>query len=245
MVSARRGVRLLDIEPELGAALTAAEFEEARDQLVVAWTELGPGAVAQRSLVGAEGAWGDVLGALVLDGVLRQDVRLLDRTCSRLVVAGDLMLFDGNPLGSLPSAFEWFVPDAARLALLDHRLLAAGARWPALLSAVFERAAKQDRLSLCQQAISQLPRVEDRLLAFFWMVADRRGQVRADAVHFTLPVTHEALGRMVGARRPTISLGLTALAEAGMLTAEGDRWRLSHASRDAVAFGGAAPAGRA
>lgn len=227
---------MLDVEPELGAGLPEGEFEQARQQVVLAWAEPPAGPLDLRSIQETVGAWGGVLGAMVLDGALTQDVMLLGRVCTRLLVAGDLVLFDGDSDASLPVERGWSVPDAARIVVLDHRLLAAGARWPALLAAVFERVARQERQTLTQQAISQLPRVEDRLLAFFWTIADQRGQVNRDGVRVKLRVTHEALGRMVGARRPTVSLGLSALARDGLLVARDSEWQLSHASLDALSI---------
>jgi CRP/FNR family cyclic AMP-dependent transcriptional regulator len=81
-----------------------------------------------------------------------------------------------------------------------------------------------------QQAIGQLPRVEDRLLALMWSIADRRGVVRRDGIWVHLPVTHATLAQMIGARRPTVSLGLRTLSERGFLTAENGGWLLSRAS---------------
>jgi DNA-binding IclR family transcriptional regulator len=42
-----------------------------------------------------------------------------------------------------------------------------------------------------------------------------------------LPVTHAALGRLVGAKRPTVSLALKSLAEAGLVRQCGSRWVLA------------------
>jgi CRP-like cAMP-binding protein len=43
-----------------------------------------------------------------------------------------------------------------------------------------------------------------------------------------LPLTHELIGRMVGARRPTVSLALAELAQAGTLVRRLDgAWVLS------------------
>jgi CRP/FNR family cyclic AMP-dependent transcriptional regulator len=77
-----------------------------------------------------------------------------------------------------------------------------------------------------------LPRVEDRLLALMWSLADRRGTVRTDGVHVPLSLTHETLAQMIGARRPTVSLGLKALSEQGVLSADGDGWLIARDSLD-------------
>jgi CRP/FNR family cyclic AMP-dependent transcriptional regulator len=54
----------------------------------------------------------------------------------------------------------------------------------------------------------------DRLLALMWSLADRRGIVREDGVYVPLSLTHETLAQMIGARRPTVTLGLKALSAA-------------------------------
>jgi DNA-binding IclR family transcriptional regulator len=46
-----------------------------------------------------------------------------------------------------------------------------------------------------------------------------------------LQLTHELIGRLIGARRPTVSLALHALAEEGILERrDADSWRLAHDS---------------
>jgi CRP-like cAMP-binding protein len=98
------------------------------------------------------------------------------------------------------------------------------------LSAILKRAGQQLQQALWQQAISQLPRVEDRLLALLWSIADRKGVVRPEGVWVPIALTHDTLGQMVGARRPTISLGLRSLTEQGLLRAEKDGWLITHSS---------------
>ncbi len=111
---------------------------------------------------------------------------------------------------------------------------------------------------MLQKAISQLPRVEDRLLALMWSFADRRGIVRPDGIWVHLAITHDALAQMIGARRPTVSLGLKSLSAQGLLRPEADGWLIARASlaefgspdgasgtdqRQAVRPGTSAPAG--
>jgi DNA-binding GntR family transcriptional regulator len=43
---------------------------------------------------------------------------------------------------------------------------------------------------------------------------------------------NEALARRIGARRPTVSLGLKALSERGVLRADGDGWLIARDSLD-------------
>lgn len=225
-----RGARLLEIDPEIGRGLTDAELAEATRMLVLPVAALAVEPWDPLQLLTAAGVRGDVLGFLVLSGALTVDVWIGGRTCRRLVGGGELMLCDRSGTGSIPVRRGWSVLEPSRLALLDDRLLLAGRRWPALFAGVFERAGQHVAQALLQQAISQLPRVEDRLLAFFWSVADRRGVMRADGVWVSLPVTHDVLGAMIGARRPTVSLGLRRLADRGLLRTDGTGWLLDSAS---------------
>ena len=59
------------------------------------------------------------------------------------------------------------------------------------------------------QAISQLVRVDRRLLALFWHLAERWGRVTGDGVLVPLTLSHRMLSQLVGARRPTVSTALS------------------------------------
>ena len=175
---------------------------------------------------------GDLLGFLVISGTLTMNVRLSGRVCTRLIDERELVLLDGVESDPIPAVWGWEVLEAAHVAILDSRLLVIGRRWPSLMGAILKRAADQTRHLFLQKAISQLPRVEQRLLALLWSIADRRGVVRADGVWVRMSATHEALARMIGAQRPTVSLGLAHLSEAGLLRSEDDGWLLHPASLD-------------
>lgn len=53
--------------------------------------------------------------------------------------------------------------------------------------------------------------IERRLLLTLWHLADRWGRVTRDGVRLDLRLTHELLGDIVGARRPSVSTALGAL----------------------------------
>jgi CRP-like cAMP-binding protein len=75
-------------------------------------------------------------------------------------------------------------------------------------------------------AITQQPKLEERLWMLFWELADRYGRVHADGVHLDLPLTHEVLSHLAGARRPSVSGALTRLANTGRLRRSGRSWVL-------------------
>ena len=229
-----QAVRLLVAEPELGEGLSAEEFERARLHVVLPVVERPAGPLDLAELSSRSDAVGDLYGFLVLEGTLLINIDMAGRRAGRLVCTGALVLIDGPGSESIPVDFEWSVVDACRLACIDQRLLAIVQRWPALMSAVMRRAAQHARHALTQQAISQLPKVEDRLLALFWSLADRQGVVRPEGIWIGLTVTHDTLAQLVGAQRPTVSLGLTRLAETGMLRPQPGGWLINPESIDAL-----------
>lgn len=228
-----QGVRLLDVDPDFGAELTADEMEEAQRHVVFPTLRLEKGLWEIDRLRDAHGVRGEPRGFIVVAGTVSVDLAIAGQVCTRLITTRELVLLDGSPVDSIPVEPGWSVLDSAVLAVLDDRLAIIGSRWPDLMNGILKRAAQQVRHALLQQAISQLPRVEDRLLALLWSIADRQGVVRSDGVWVHLPVTHAALAQMIGARRPTVSLGLRALTERGLVRAENGGWLISPDSIDA------------
>jgi CRP-like cAMP-binding protein len=145
------------------------------------------------------------------------------------VPVGPLLLDDASPLAVVRAdtpATSWVVHRAAALAPLSH-----APDWPTdLLAAVHAQLAEQCHRASVHLAILGLPRVEDRILALLGDVAVRLGRVAREGVLVDLPLTHRLLGRMVAARRPTVSLALAVLAEQGRLRRRADgTWVLPHA----------------
>jgi hypothetical protein len=107
----------------------------------------------------------------------------------------------------------WSVLSTVTLAVLDRRFAAEAARYPEITAALFDRLGGRSLRLATTQAISQLTRVDRRLKALFWHLAERWGRVSGDGVVVPLALTHRILGQLVGARRPTVSTALSELAE--------------------------------
>jgi hypothetical protein len=176
--------------------------------------------------------WGGRATAMVvLRGTLVRELGLGGRSAAELFGRGDIIDPWSRPSGALPFAVAWSSIEPATVAVLDARFQMAARRWPGL-SAVLRagRAARAERLA-GRTALLQLPRVEQRVLGLMWDWADRFGTVCRDGIVVSLPLTHEMLGRLVAARRPTISLALAGLAEAGSLRRRHDgTWLLDPTS---------------
>ena len=61
-----------------------------------------------------------------------------------------------------------------------------------------------------------------------WYLADRWGKVRPDGVNVPLELTHQTLGRLVGAQRPSVTTALKQLGEEGRVTRCDDGTWLLH-----------------
>jgi CRP/FNR family transcriptional regulator, cyclic AMP receptor protein len=97
----------------------------------------------------------------------------------------------------------WSVLSTVTLAVLDRRFAAEAARYPEITASLFDRLGERSLRLATTQAISQLTRVDRRLKALFWHLAERWGRVSGDGVVVPLALTHRILGQLVGARRPT------------------------------------------
>ncbi len=210
-------VRLLEADPDLADRLPPGAREEAtrlmRTQVVV----LAPGALDVAALRGKDAA---LRGLLLLDGLLARMVRVGDVVSLQLLGRGDVVEVAGDPLGDqlVPMEMSWTVVEPVHAAAIDDGAL----RWPAVAAALFERASAQAARSAARCAISQLSRVEVRVETLLWFLAERFGRIAPDGVLLPLRLTHEAIGQMIGARRPTVSLALKTLEHEGAVERRAD-----------------------
>jgi CRP/FNR family cyclic AMP-dependent transcriptional regulator len=220
-------VRLIELLPDLAADLDSGQAAVARRALKTPTIQLGPGRLDSR-LCETPHACGTPFGLVVVDGLLAREVALGDRTSTSLYGPGDVIDLGVDEGSSLSSGATVVCPDDAVVAVLDDRLLAAVREWPRMISRLFAITMRQLERADVNAAIGQLERVEDRLLGFFWLLADRWGRRGPGGIAIEQPLTHEAIGHLIGARRPTVSLGLRALADEGTLTRTPDgTWLLS------------------
>jgi hypothetical protein len=228
-----RAASLFDVDPELGELLDAQHLAEARGRAIVAVLDLPAGPwspVALRQLRTRPFA------LLVLDGLLVRDMLLAGSTATELLGPCDVVDLGRFDDALLPTNVRWSVPEAARVAILDDRVLAIVRTWPAVARLLLDRAAQRGARLSIHRAIAQLPRVDQRLMAFFGHLAERWGRVASAGIVIPLQLTHETLGRLIGARRPTVSLALKELAAAGQLERRHDgAWLLSYEALDALA----------
>lgn len=219
-------IRLLDHDPDLGRHFGPAELPAAAAAITVAAHKAPAGAWTPPPRRPA-----GMIGFYVLEGTILREVPIADRACAHLMGPGDVVdPWTQAEIGPGGAATYRVIEDA-QLAILNTRLVKNAAPWPQLLPALMERLIRQNEQVASLYALALLPRVDTRLIAFFWHLAQRWGRVGRDGVIIPLALTHRTLGELVGGRRPTVSVALTELDHAGHLRRRIDgSWALSRDS---------------
>ena len=212
-------VALLDLIPGLDAGLSESErgwLSRLRIPVLTAFA--GP--------FDLEGRLRDAQGfaIAIVDGMVLRPVRLREHSGLQLLGPGDIV---GRPGGSGSALIEQTDPQvaaAARYVVLDDRVAALARRYPRVVEGLQVSSNDQQQRVLAQVLICQLPRVEDRVLALMWLLAETWGRVTPSGTVVPVRLTHEVIGRLVGARRSTVSLALKALDSRGVLLRDSDEW---------------------
>jgi CRP/FNR family cyclic AMP-dependent transcriptional regulator len=216
MAAGNAFVRVLEEDPELAAGLDPTSVQLATRHAIAAVEIVAPG--SWEPSLPTDGGTGS-LGLLVLDGLLMRDVAIAQATCTELIGRGDLLRpwdWERDVLTIKP-VVTWTALQPVRLAVLDRRIAAVMGRWPELVSAILARAVRRSFELATNQATSHLTRVDARLELLFWGLADRWGRVGPDGVVLELPLTHQVLGRLVGAQRPSVTTALSDLSRRGLV----------------------------
>lgn len=206
--------RVLDVDPDLGAGIPAAEWP-----LAVA-ASLAP------TFAFARGPWRFAprpdpggFGALLLEGLIVVRIHAETRSHIELLGEGDVIspwVGTGQEL-TLPTVVTAAVVSAARVAMLDRRFALRTGRWPEIHAALFQRLIVRTRRLSLQSAINALSRIEDRLEVTLWELALRFGRVTPDGIALDLPLTHSQVADMVAAQRPSVSTAFARLQDHGRI----------------------------
>lgn len=215
----RSSVGLLEVEPDIGRFLTSAE------RVVVSRLVSVPVATVLRGEFTLRGE-GKSFAALVLEGMLFQRLRVGHQVALRLLGPGDILAVGGTLRSPLLTQAECRAAAPTQLALLGDEVLSAARRWPRLMAGLHARIGEQSERLAIQLVICQIPRVEERLLALLWLLAESWGRVTPEGTAVPVSLTHEALGELIGARRPTVTLALKELTERGAIVRQDGSWLL-------------------
>ena len=226
-------VQLLDVDPELARELDPRRAREAAQRLYARVIDIPRGRwdPSPGMLEGTR-----PIGLLILEGVLVREATVGDHPAAELLGPGDLLRAweDADSEELLPRRIDWSALTATRVAIVDHSFAVRAAQWPEVFACLIDRAARRAERLVVMQAIAHLTRVDDRLLALLWCLAERWGRVVPDGVLVSLRLSHRTLAGMIGARRPSVTTALGQLMARGELERRADgEWLLRGAVPDA------------
>jgi CRP/FNR family cyclic AMP-dependent transcriptional regulator len=200
-------VQLLNVDPDLAHELDPRRAREAAQRLYVRVIDVPRG----RWIPGEGFLEGSrPIGLLILEGLLVREATVGDHPSAELLGPGDLLRTwdDEDTEELLPRTIEWSALTQTRLAIIDHAFAVRAAQWPEVFAGLVDRAARRAERLVVMQAIAHLTRVDDRLLALLWCLAERWGRVVPDGIVVSLRLSHRTLAGMVGARRPSVTTAL-------------------------------------
>jgi CRP-like cAMP-binding protein len=222
-------VRVLDEDPGLAASLDDAERAVVAQHLVAAELRVPKGPWVCGHPLGQSRA---DLGFLILDGLLVRETVIGRHTTAELLGRGDLLRpwdqSEDTPDAPIKATTAWRVLQPTRLAVLDARFATLCSRLPVITAELLSRTLRRSRLLGLLLALSAMPRLDARLLALLWHLADRWGKVGPEGVHVPLRLTHATLATLVGAQRPSVTSALQGLEKRGLLSRlpDGGGWLL-------------------
>jgi CRP/FNR family transcriptional regulator, cyclic AMP receptor protein len=210
---------LLDLDPSLVADGLPGAAGEAAAVARVPFVTIPPGPWSPDAV---PDGFGRPFAMLVADCLLVHHLWLSQSGSSELLGPGDLISPRETVDPLVPMRHSWHVAARARIGLLDGRLAGVLAAAPLVGARLLARAAEQQARASAHRAIVGLPHL-----------AERWGRVGTAGLVVPLALTHEAIGHLVGARRPTVSLGLKTLAEEDLLGRRGDgSWLITTSALD-------------
>ena len=228
-------VRLLDADPDLGDGLDTDRRAIARRHLVADVVALRPGQPLSDAVSGRD--TDNLLGLLILDGLVLRHVEIVGESGVELLGAGDVIRpwqVDAD-FAWLPAEARWRVCEPSRFAVIAEDVQISLARFPAVLRNLVSRVEQRANTLALQLALAHVPRLEARLLALLWQLADRFGRVETTGVVVPIRLSQSTLAQLVFARRPSVTTALGRLADRGLPTRHGDGRITLHGAPPSVA----------
>jgi CRP/FNR family transcriptional regulator, cyclic AMP receptor protein len=209
-------VRILEVDPALAEGLDEQARALANERALAPVETLAPGDWHSQL---ADRADPFDIGLLVLEGVICRRIDVADASFIELLGAGDIVCPWRRESGraTVESREHWTLLTRTSVALLDRRFAVSTARWPEITAHLIDRCASRWHSLALSGAVSHLIRVELRLMAALWQLADRWGRVTPEGIVIPLRLTSTMLASIVGARRPSVSTATNTLARRNLL----------------------------
>lgn len=198
-------------------------------RLVAHAVSVDAGRFDPRVLVPDPAGW---LGLIVVDGLALVQVDAGRAPVGWLVGADDLIRpWEMDEVSLLANA-SWQVLVPLRLALLDGDFARRVAGVTAVADALTAKAAQTSHWLFAKSLVTGTSVIEERLLLLFALLGERWGKATAAGVMVAMPLTHQVLATLIGARRPSVSTVLRELATSGLLKRTDEGWLLCRTGTD-------------
>src|SRR5437763_3126258 len=192
-------------------------------RLVARVAQLPPGPFDPQRLIENSTGW---LGLLVVDGLALVQVAAGRAPIGWLVGAEDLVRpWEMTDVSLLTSA-SWQALSPLRIALLDGGFARRVSGLGMVTEALAAKAAQTSHWLFAKSLVTGTSVIEERLLLLFALLGERWGKATAAGVLVAMPLTHQVLATLVGARRPSVSTALRGLCDAGLLDRTEEGWLL-------------------
>lgn len=237
---ALQAVFVLDVDPDLGGEIEPAErviaAQACQGELLSLPRGPWPSAeeMADRD---------DLIAFVIVDGLLARELSLQDHSMVEFLGLTDVV---PPPVASgflcLGAETRLTAVTDLSLLVLGQPFVRAAARWPALLTALHRRLELQRESLALQGVIAQLASARHRVLLMLWHLGDRWGFMTPEGVVLPWPLSHEILGRLVGARRSTVTIALRGLDAGGAVHRRDDgSWLLTRTAEQMISAIARAP----
>jgi CRP/FNR family transcriptional regulator, cyclic AMP receptor protein len=189
---------LAGVEPRLAAHLQRTVTAQLLSSTRVPFVDASPGP--------------DVLGLLVLDGLLSRRLIVAGRSSIDLLGTGDLVRpWQKEDGGALVRDALWRTLAPTRTAVIDGEVVRALSAAPSVLAALVARVVDRNHSLSERLAIAQMPVLRARVMALLWHLADRWGRVEPGRTVIPLRLSHSTLAELLAAQRPSVSVALAGL----------------------------------
>lgn len=160
----------------------------------------------------------DSFGILILDGLILARLELGRAHAGWLVGAEDLLRPWQLPEISLLASAQWQALKPSRVLRIDRGFRQRLQHDPHFVQELLARSARTSHWLFAKTLVTSSPSIEDRLVLLFALWSERWGKVTPEGICIDLPLTHQMIAELCGARRPTVSVTLRALEKQGVIT---------------------------
>jgi CRP/FNR family cyclic AMP-dependent transcriptional regulator len=168
----------------------------------------------------------DWRGLLVVEGLALVQVAAGRAPIGWLVGADDLVRPWEMAEVSLLAGASWQALSPLRVALLDGDFARRAGGLDTVSEALVAKAAQTSNWLFAKSLVTGTSVIGERLLLLFALLGERWGKATSAGVVVAMPLTHQVLATLVGARRPSVSTALRELSGAGFLRRVADGWLL-------------------